>query len=162
MLKYATCGILFASALFAQLQPPQTLTVVSATNKQVQFKWTAGDANATGYVIERKLLGGDDSTYSAAAAITLPATVAGADNNFDAYSAYVYRVRGTLQGNLSGASNTVTVGPPPYGYNLAAPYPSNLDPYYAGLFGKAVRMILDTSGDPALAYSWADPNLDDD
>jgi hypothetical protein len=158
MLKFLVWGMLFASALYAQLQPPQALTVVSATNRQVQFKWTPGDSNATGYVIERKLLGSEDSTYSTAVSITAPATTTGTDGNIDPYTAYVYRVRGTLQGNSSGASNTVTVGPPPYGYNTVVPYPADHDPYFAGQFGQAVRMILDSSGDPALAYVWADPN----
>lgn len=150
-------GALFCSALFAQsLQSPQSLTVVSATNKQVQFRWTAGDTTATGYVIERKPLGGD---YSTALTIT---TATGSDTNFDEYTTYVYRVRGTLQSNQSAPSNEVTVGPPPYGYNTVAPYPSNLDPGYVGQFGKVVSMILDTSGDPALAYTWDDPNSDSD
>jgi hypothetical protein len=152
-----TCGLLLSSALFAQtLQPPQTLTVVSATNKQVQLRWTAGDTSATGYVIERKPLGGDYSTALSATGTTA------ADTSFDQYTAYTYRVRGTLQSNQSGPSNEVTVGPPPYGYNVAAPYPASLDPYYSDQFGRAVNMIADASGDPAIAYTWDDPNNDSD
>jgi len=151
------CGLVLSSVLFAQtLQPPQTLTVVSATNKQVQLRWTAGDTTANAYVIERKPLGGDYSALSTATSTTAN------DTNFDPYTAYVYRVRGTLQSNQSGPSNEVTVGPPPYGYNTAVPYPSKLDPYYSGEFGKAVVMIADASGDPAMAYTWDDPNNDGD
>jgi hypothetical protein len=151
------CGLLFSSALYAQtLQPPQTLTVVSATNKQVQLRWTAGDTTATGYVIERKPLGGNYTT-----ALTATGTTAN-DTNFDPYTAYTYRVRGTQQSNQSGPSNEVTVGPPPYGYNTAVASPSADDDNIIGHFGSAVSMILDTSGDPALAYNVQDPNNDGD
>src|SRR5262249_23687177 len=84
-------GVLLCSSLFAQnLQPPQSLTVVSATNKQVQLRWNAGDSAASGYTIERKVLGGNYSSV-----LTSTATTAN-DTNFDPYTTYVYRVRGTL------------------------------------------------------------------
>jgi hypothetical protein len=157
LLTKVSCGVLLSSALFAQnLQTPQALTVVSATNKQVQLRWTAGDSVATGYTVERKPLGGD---YSAAFTAT---TSTASDTNFDPYTTYVYRVRGTQQTNQSGPSNEVTVAPPPYGYNTAFQYPSSLDPYNAGQLGKAISMILDSSGDPAIAYTWDDPNNDGD
>src|SRR5205085_9429250 len=142
-----------ALSLRAQ-QAPTALSVVSATNSQVQLKWTPGDSSATGYVVERKPLNG---TYSTA----LNATGAtAADNNIDAYTTYVYRVRATSTSGQSNPSNEVTVGPPPYGFNLAAAPPPNVT--RLDHFGVGLRMALDSNGDPALAYIFHDPNEDAD
>ena len=143
-----------AGALSLRAQAPTALTVVSATKSQVQLKWTPGDTTATSYVVERKPLNG---TYSTA----LNATGATAsDTNIDAYTTYVYRVRSTAPAGQSGPSNEVTVGPPPYGFNLAAAPPASVTRF--DQFGVGLRMALDSSGDPALAYIFHDPNEDDD
>lgn len=160
MLLRICIAALFASSLFAQsLQPPQALTVVTATNKKVQLSWTGGDTAATGYTIERKTLNG---TYSPLLNMPAPATAAitANDTNFDPYTAYVYRVRATAAGNQSDVSNEVTVRPVPYGYNIVLPSPSGL--ISPNNFGASTRMILDSSGDPAIAYTWNDPNEDND
>ena len=156
MFSRIALGVFFSSALFGQtLAPPQNLSVTTATSKQVQLKWTAGDSVATGYVVERKVLGGDYSTL-----LTSTATSA-TDSKIDPYTTYVYRVRGTLAGNQSDPSNEVTVGPPPYGYNTPAPLPADVNPYFGDHLGKAVSMVLDTNGDPAVAYTATSP-LDGD
>ena len=128
------------------------MSVVSATSSQVQLKWTPGDNTATGYVVERKTLNGSYSTALNATGATA------SDNNLDAYTTYVYRVRATSTSGQSGPSNEVTVGPPPYGFNLAAAPPSNVTRFYQ--FGIGLRMALDSNGDPALAYIFQDPNED--
>ena len=78
-------AVFFASASFAQnILPPQALMVVSATSRQVQLSWTAGDPNATGYTIERKTLNGVYGTLQNVGTGTVAT-----DANFDPYTAYV-------------------------------------------------------------------------
>ncbi len=155
-LKYCA-SIVFAVSIYGQTpQAPQGLTVVSATAQKVQLSWTAADNVATGYTVQRKALTGSYSTV-----LTVSGTTA-TDNTIDPYTTYVYRVRATTSSSSSGASNEVTVGPPPFGYNTAVPYPAGLDPYYAGYFGAEIRTTLDTNGDPAIAYTFDDPNQDGD
>jgi hypothetical protein len=72
------------------------------------------------------------------------------DNNIDAYTTYVHRVRATSTSGQSGPSNEVTLGPPPYGFNLAAAPPPNVS--CLDHFGTGQRMPLDSNGDPAPAY----------
>jgi hypothetical protein len=141
-------------SLMAQAPPgPTGLSVVSATKSQVQLKWT-GNNTATGYVVERKTLNGSYSTALNSTSATA------SDNNIDAYTTYVYRVRATSSGAQSDPSNEVTVGPPPYGFNRAAAPPPNAT--YLDHFGIGLRMALDSNGDPALAYVFHDPNEDRD
>ena len=57
------CAILMLAVGVSGLraQAPIGLSVVSATKSQVQRKWTPGD-NASGYVVERKMLNGSYAT----------------------------------------------------------------------------------------------------
>jgi hypothetical protein len=116
-------------------------TVVSATNSQVQLKWTPGDNTATGYLVERKTLNGSYSTALNATGATA------SDNNIDAYTTYVYRVRATSTGGQSGPSNEVTAGPPPYGFNLAVAPPPNW---------KTQIVATDVGGQP---FNYQSPSL---
>lgn len=157
------CLLILSRAAWS-LAPPTQLTVVSATNKQVQLSWTPAGADKNQYLIERRTL--DSTVFSTAARVTpgldkvLPTTFA--DINFDQFTPYVYRVRAanTLMNpvDTSDPTNEVTVGPPPYGYTRVVATPDKLDD--PGLFNANTQIILDRSGDPMLCYLNLDPNLD--
>ena len=138
---------LVASSAFGQgLQPPTNLIATSATSSMVQLSWTAAQPQAPGFIVERKTLNG---TY--APAPNIPdggfAGIAYVDNTIDPFTTYVYRVSATSLNGTSTPSNEVTVGPPPFGYNVAAPEPST-----GGYWGQQIQMVLDANGDPALGF----------
>jgi hypothetical protein len=132
-------------------QPPTALTVRSATAKSVQLAWTAS-ADAKSYGVQRKS-GGDYATVLPAA------TTSATDNTIDPYTTYTYRVVAINDNGTSSATNEVTVGPPPYGFQTVLKGPTDDTVYH---FAVALRMVLDTNGDPAMAYIMQDPNNDGD
>ncbi len=146
--------LLFSSSLFSQT-PPASLNATSATNSQVALSWTAGDNSTTGYILQRRTLGG---SYVDLLNSTTPSAI---DKTIDAYTTYQYRVLATSSSSSrSQPSNEITVGPPPVGFSSVAPAPSadNGHPNY----GRNVRMVLDQNGDPAIAFLINDPNGDGD
>jgi hypothetical protein len=153
-------ALLFAlavSSAFGQgMHPPTNLIVTSATKSSVQLSWTAAQPQAPGFLVERKTLNG---TYAPAPNLPdggMPG-VAFVDSTIDPFTTYVYRVSATSLNGTSTPSQEVTVGPPPTGYNIAAPVPSS-----GGFWGQQVQMVLDANGDPALgfAYILGDDNMD--
>jgi hypothetical protein len=143
---------LMAAAVWAQAPPaPAGLAVKSATSKQVQLTWTAS-AGARSYVVQRKADGDFSSVLTATAA-------AATDESFDPYATYTYRVLAVNDSGQSPASNEVIVGPPPYGFNVVVPGPK-VDGQTR--VGTGLRLILDASGDPMMAYILEDPNDDGD
>lgn len=146
---------LFIATVSAQTpQAPTALTVVSATSKQVQLSWQPAPG-ANGYAVQRKSLNG---TYATFANVTAASAT---DNTIDPYATYVYRVIATADSAQSDGSNEVKVGPPPERFSvasLAPPHSHDLHPDY----GRGLRMILDSNGDPALSFLWVDPNVDGD
>jgi len=144
-----------SAALLAQnVGAPTGLKVVAASKSQVQLSWTAGDSSNVTYTIERKTLTG------AYASVGTSPTVSTTDTTIDAYQTYNYRVRANLGAAQSNPSNEITVGPAPVGYNVVAPMSSVYGDNYD--FGREQRMILDTNGDPAIAYVIRDLNRDGD
>jgi hypothetical protein len=145
-------AFLCATALWAQApSTPGSLTVKSATSKQVQLTWASADG-AKSYVVERSAETGESIVIAAAAAALT-------DSAIDPYTTYIYRVRAINDAGQSAASSDVTVGPPPYGFNVVVAGPNE---QVQSLLGMGLRMILDANGDPAMAYVLQDPNADGD
>ena len=139
------------------------LTVLLASSKQVQLAWPA-TSGATSYQVQRKSI----IVTNTGIAGTQPAVTAGAystvmtvtgtsatDTSIDPSTTYTYCVMAAGGGSCS---NEVTVGPPPFGFNIAVP--STPDSAYNA--GVLERMDLDANGDPAMAYLMIDPNGDGD
>lgn len=163
MTRLLICLLISSTAAWA-LTPPTALTVVSATNRQVQLTWQAGGTEANQYVIERRTL--DSTAYAPIFTVTpdvnkLLAT-AFTDAAFDPFTAYLYRVRAVnvavIPTDTSDPTNEVTVGPPPYGYTRVVATPDNLDDPSGS--GTNTQIVLDRSGDPMLSYLNVDPNRD--
>lgn len=140
-------SMVFVTGIDAQTPAaPTSLIAKSATSAQVQLSWSGNSAAKT-YSVQRKT-SGDYATIGSVAA------TAATDTTIDPYTTYTYRIVAVNDSGQSGASNEITVGPPPYGFNLVAPA-HNLE--HAGNFGYGVRMILDGNGDPAFSYYIYDP-----
>lgn len=137
-----------AGAAVASAQAPANLTVTKATNKEVDLTWTS---TATSFNVQRRQLGG---SYTTIANVT---TAQYNDTTIDAYQAYQYQV---VAGS-SAASNSVTVGPPPAGFNNVAPAPSVAGSPVSS-YGKDLSMTLDGNGDPAFAFIFEDPTQSGD
>lgn len=154
VIRYVSLTFLCAAAVFAQAPgAPGPLTVVSATSTQTQLSW-GGVSGATGYAVQRKTFGNDYATIN-----TVKVTTA-ADSTIVPSTAYSYRIVALNDAGPSNPSNEVVVGPPPFGFSVAFPGPA--DPVLLGRSGNAVRMVLDSNGDPALAYLIQDPNNNND
>ena len=156
--------LILAGPLAWSLTSPAQLTVVSATNRQVQLSWAPAGTETDEYIVERRAL---DSATFIRAAILVPdinkaLATAFIDTNFDAFTPYVYRVRAVNTAlnppDVSDPTREVTVGPPPYGYTRVAATPDKLDS--PAQFGANTQIVLDRSGDPMLSYLNLDPNLD--
>jgi len=160
------CQLSLVFSAYAALQPPTSLIVTTATSREVKLTWTAGASETNQYVIERRPLDGD--TFAPIGAV-VPDTnkvlaTAYTETGFDPFTAYVYRVRGVnttpLPNDTSEATNSVTVGPPPYGYTRVVSTPDKLQ--FETNFGRHTQMALDGSGDPVLTWLVLNPNEDDD
>ena len=121
------------------------LTVKTATSKHVDLSWSG---TASSYNIQRAPLGGSFSTIATASGTSY------SDTTVDPYTAYQYQVTAG-----SATSNSVSVGPPPAGFSVAAAVPPNIDP---SDYGQNVAMTLDGNGDPAFAFVFYDPNQNGD
>ena len=153
----------------APLAPPTNLTASSATSSAVALAWT-GDQ--TGKVaVERKVLGAawlvPSATARATAEKPTPSTLGVVtaailtDSNIDAFTTYVYRVRGVGANNvLSVPSNELIVGPPPVGFTSVIATPKAMQEHDASQFANQIRMTFDANGDPSLAYLTYDLNND--
>jgi hypothetical protein len=130
----------------------------------VQLSWPPS-AGASNYVIERKILGRD---YPGTALLIIQspvpalAAITAADTSFDPFTAYVYRVRAISSAGQSDPTAEVTVGPAPFGFNKVVPFQGDPETRDTSRFGDSLRMILDSSGDSALAYLDLDPDNDAD
>jgi hypothetical protein len=134
-------------AASAWAQAPTNLTVTKATTKEVDLTWSGSSSS---YSVQRRVLGGSYQTIATAT------TAQYADTTVDPYTDYQYQV-------LSGtaASNAVTVGPPPAGFNNIAPAPViGGNPVLS--YGDDASLAFDSNGDPAFAYLFEDPNQDTD
>jgi hypothetical protein len=141
------------------------LTVVTATNKQVQLAWGAVTGSASYSVFRLPTIVTSSGLPGSTLNVSMPdpttatpiATVNAltfTDTLPDPSATYTYLIR-PGSGQLS---NQVTVGPPPFGFNVVIP--SNAD--NCRTFGVMERMELDSNGDPAIAYMVIDPNGDGD
>ena len=135
--------LLTASAIWAQA--PASLTVTKATTKEVDLTWTGSSSS---YSVQRRVLGGSYQTIATAS------TAQYADTTIDPYTDYQYQV---LAG--TAASNAVSVGPPPAGFNNVAPAPLIAGNPITG-YGDDASLAFDSNGDPAFAFLYDDPNQD--
>jgi len=129
----------------AWAQAPSKLTVTKATSTEVDLSWSG---SASSYTVERAVLGGAFSSIGTASKTTF------SDTKIDAYTTYQYQIVAN-----SAQSNQVTVGPPPAGFQVAAPVPAQVDP---SSYGFDISMVLDANGDPAFAFIFNDANQDTD
>ncbi len=113
----------------------------------MDLTWTGSSSS---YSVQRRVLGGSYQTIATAS------TAQYADTTIDAYTDYQYQV---LAG--SAASNAVSVGPPPAGFNNVAPAPIIGGNAITG-YGDDASLALDANGDPAFAFLFDDPNQDGD
>jgi hypothetical protein len=161
LLLLALGGTALAQAQIT-LQAPTALFAAKATRATVDLVWTANDAAATSYRVERRTLNGE---YSVTYTSKDPKF---SDVLFDLNETYVYRSRAAKEDPVTGAtvaisnpSNEITVGPPPVGYNLllATPVGDDITPsqYYS-----QPEMRPDPNTDPAFAYVMVDPDHDGD
>jgi len=137
--------LLAVAATCALAQAPSKLTVTKATSTEVDLSWSG---SAPSYTIERAVLGGNFSSIGTASTTTF------ADTKIDSYTTYQYQIVAN-----SAESNQVTAGPPPAGFQVAAPAPAQVDP---ASYGWDISMTLDANGDPAFAFIFNDPNQDSD
>jgi uncharacterized protein (TIGR03437 family) len=140
-------GLIFLSAatLPALAQGPTNLAVTKATSSEVDLSWSG---SASSYTVERSVLG---SAFDDVATVS---TTSYKDTQIDPYTTYVYQIRAD-----AAQSNQITVGPPPAGFQVAAPTPAQVDP---SSYGYDLSMVLDGNGDPAFAFVFDDPNQDTD
>ncbi|HEX3748448.1 MAG TPA: BACON domain-containing protein [Bryobacteraceae bacterium] len=75
------------------------------------------------------------------------------DPVIDRHQTYIYRATSVLEPRTS---STITVGPPPAGFNTVAANPVQTG--NSQNFGQFPCMILDQNGDPLLAYVWVNPS----
>src|SRR5262245_33174095 len=95
---------------------PTGLVAVSANRNAVSLSWTANDPQATRYSVERKQLGAQWPTRTAASptvTVTAANSTALNDTTIDPFTTYVYRVRTVGANNaMSPPSNEIIVKPP--------------------------------------------------
>jgi hypothetical protein len=162
----ASAGSISVSVMGAGTTPAAGfLTVVAATSKQVQLAWVAVTGAASYSVFRLPTIVTSSGLPGSTLNVSMPdpttatpiATVNAltfTDTLPDPSATYTYLIK-PGSGQLS---NQVTVGPPPFGFNVVIP--SNAD--NCGNYGVMERMELDSNGDPAIAYMVIDPNGDGD
>ncbi len=123
------------------------LTVKAATNKRVDLSWTG---SASSYTVQRAVLGASFAT------IGTTTTTSYSDTTIDAYTTYRYQIV------AASTSNSVTAGPPPSGFSVAAAPPGSAASGIVANYGYNLSMALDGNGDPAFAFIFYDPNQDTD
>ena len=143
VVRYSFALFLTASGLWAQA--PASLTVTKATTSEVDLTWTG---TSSSYSVQRRVLGGSYQTIATASAAQY------ADTTVDPYTDYQYQV---LAG--TAASNQVSVGPPPPGFNNIAPAPLIAGNAITG-YGDDASLAFDSNGDPSFAFLYDDPNQD--
>ena len=143
---FAYMRIAGLSLLAGTLMAQTNLTVVAATNKQVNLNWSG---SASSYSILRAPVGGSFTPIATAAATSY------SDTTIDPYTTYQYRISAN-----SATSNTITVGPPAAGFSDVAPTPGAADSVSG--YGYDLSLVLDGNGDPAFAFVFVDPNQDTD
>jgi hypothetical protein len=160
----ASSGSVSVSVGGGSAQSASQLTVVSATSKQVQLSWPAMTGAGSYSVFRLPTVVTTSGIPGSSLQVSTPnpstatpiATVNGltyTDNIPDPSATYTYFV-----GPNSSQLNQVTVGPPPFGFNVVVPSTDDNCETNAIL----ERMELDGNGDPAMAYVVADPNGDGD
>lgn len=115
----------------------------AATTKHVALSWTGSASRKC------ELARASGNTWTT---IATTADSKADDSKIEPYATYRYRV--TCAPEKSGE---ITVGPPPAGFHLIAPRP---DKHPDGTFGRLISVALDSNGDPAAAFVYADPNGD--
>ena len=94
---------------------PTSLSATPATSSQINVKWTAGDALATGYTVERSTSGG---AYAMIGNVT---TTTFGDSGLTGNVAYTYRITAyNAGGSLAGATVTTTIKIPGTPNTMAA------------------------------------------
>ena len=129
-------------------QAPTNLIVTKATSTEVDLSW---NRLVSSYTVQRAVLGSSFSTIATAT------TASAKDTTIDPYTTYQYQV---LAAGTATPSATVTVGPPPAGFQVAAPAPGAPGSPAVANYAWNISMALDANGDPAFAFVYADPNLD--
>ncbi|MBZ5610529.1 MAG: IPT/TIG domain-containing protein [Acidobacteriia bacterium] len=119
--------------------------MTKATSSEVDLSWSG---SASSYTVQRGVLGSAFSTIATAT------TTSYKDSQIDPYATYEYEITAN-----SANSNQVTVGPPPVGFQVAAPVPAQANP---SSYGFDLSMVFDGNGDPAFAFLFDDPNQDTD
>ncbi len=132
---------------------PTGLVCTSASKSQAVLSWTPSASSGVTYEIDREPLGGSFAKLATSGTTTFT------DALTDGYATYVYEVKAIDAQGISAASNTVTVGPPPTGFDLAVALPRGVAP---SAFGSQLAMTLDANDDPVLGYVFVDPNGDTD
>jgi uncharacterized protein (TIGR03437 family) len=100
------------------------------------------------FTVQRAPVGGTFVNIATVSATTYT------DTTIDPYLQYTYRIVG---GNGTASPGQVTVGPPPAGISLAAQAPmAGTSP--AQGYGVNDSLVIDSNGDPAIAFLWRDPN----
>jgi glucose/arabinose dehydrogenase len=106
-----------ATTVVTDPAPPAAPTVLTANGgvSQATLGWTDNSNNETGFQVERKVAGADDSTFAAVG--TVGANVVTMIDSAVPGGVYTYRVKATSGAGSSGYSNstdaTVTDPPPP-------------------------------------------------
>jgi hypothetical protein len=123
-----------------------TLQADLASTREIEFSWAGNPAGECR--LERKTGPPPDKWPTVATSSNGKAS----DSKIAAYSTYVYRLTCGMK-----TSNEVTVGPPPGGFHTIAPRPEN---HPDTALGRFISPVLDSNGDPAVAYVYNDPNGD--
>ena len=133
---------LLAGASLAADSTPNPLTV-HASATEVRLQWFERKP----VMVERALPNGEFQMLGIAPEGEFT------DPVLDRHQTYIYRATSVLEPRTS---SSVTVGPPPAGFNTAALNPVQMGNFQN--FGQFPSMILDRNGDPMLAYVWVNPS----
>ncbi|MCX6623133.1 MAG: sialidase family protein, partial [Acidobacteria bacterium] len=133
------------AAMLAQSSATEApvLRAESATSREVSLTWGGAGKESR---LERRAGAG---TWTKVATTTESRFT---DSVIVPFATYSYRV---IQGTKF--TNIITVGPPPGGFHTIAPRP---DKHPDTAFGRFISPVLDSNGDPAAAFVFADPNGD--
>lgn len=138
---------------------PVGLIVTFASRTEIDLAWAASATPGVTYEVQRSPVGGAWASVATALTGTTWADT-GASSPLDPDTDYTYRVRAV---NAAGSSHWADAdhpaGPPPSGFQIAAPAPVGSD---STGYGLELSMALDGNGDPALAFDWMDPDQNGD